>query len=63
LFLPQDIEQLPVSYKDVISKSDFVNDIQIALTALSVGASLYTNNETHFEIISSVLKNLNVIFL
>ncbi|GFP19618.1 hypothetical protein HKBW3S03_01123 [Candidatus Hakubella thermalkaliphila] len=59
----QIISNLPVSYKDVISKSDFVNDIQIALTALSVGASLYTNNETHFEIISSTLKKLNVIYV
>ena len=49
--------------KNMLKRSDFINDIQIALTALSVGATLYTNNKTHFKIIKSLLKTLNVVYV
>lgn len=59
----QTMSDLPVSYKNMLKSSDFINDIQIALTALSVGATLYTNNKTHFKIIKSLLKTLNVVYV
>lgn len=59
----QIISDLPLSYKNMIKKSDFINDIQIALTAASIGAVFYTNNEAHFKIIKSMLKPLNVVYI
>ncbi len=59
----QIISDLPASYKKMFKKSDFINDIQVALTALSVGAVLYTNNETHFKIINSLVKTLNIVYV
>ncbi len=59
----QIISDLPASYKNMLKKSDFINDIQIALTALSVGATLYTNNETHFKIIDTLVKTLDIVYV
>ena len=57
------ISDLPASHKKLIGASDFVNDIQIALTALSVGAALYTSNKKHYHIIGSALKSLRVVYV
>ncbi len=57
------ISDLPASHKKLIGTSDFVNDIQIALTALSVGAALYTGNRKHYHIIGSALKSLRVVYV
>lgn len=59
----QIISDMPLSYKNMFKKSDFINDIQIALTVSATGATLYTNNETHFKIIKSQLKPLNVVYV
>ena len=57
------ISDLPASHKNLVGTSDFVNDIQIALTALSVGAALYTSNRKHYKIINSALKSLHVVYV
>lgn len=59
----QMISGLYPSNKELVSKSGFVNDIHIALNALSVGATLYTKNKTHFKIIKLRLKPLKVVYV
>ncbi len=59
----QIISGLPATYKHVVKRADFLNDIQIALTALSVGATLYTNNRRHFKLINKFLRQLKVLYV
>lgn len=47
-------------HADLVKQAGFTNDIQIALTALLVGARLYTENRKHFGIISGFMKGLSV---
>jgi predicted nucleic acid-binding protein len=54
------LSDLPVMYHDLYKKADFINDIQIALSAMSIGATLYTENKIHFDIIKSFLKGLKI---
>jgi predicted nucleic acid-binding protein len=54
------LSNLPVMYQDLCKKADFINDIQIALSALSIGAMLYTENKIHFDIVKSCVKGLKV---
>jgi len=54
---------LPTEYMELRKKADFINDVQIAMTALSIGATLYTENVTHFAIIKSRLNQLKVSYL
>jgi len=50
-------------YRELCKRSDFVNDVQIAVTALSIGATLYTENITHFDIIADRMKSLKLEYL
>ncbi len=59
----QIISGLPASYKHTRKLANFLNDIQIALTALSVGATLYTNNRSHFKLINKFLRQLKVLYV
>lgn len=59
----QFFSDLPSRYRELCKKSDFVNDVQIAVTALSIGAILYTENVTHFDIIRGKMKSLKVEYL
>ena len=59
----QFFSDLALKYRELSKKSDFVNDVQIALTALSIGATLYTENVIHFEIIRSRLKSFKIEYL
>jgi predicted nucleic acid-binding protein len=54
---------IPTEYMELRKKADFMNDIQIAMTALSIGAVLYTENVTHFSIIKSIIGQLKVSYL
>jgi predicted nucleic acid-binding protein len=54
---------LPAKYKELTKRADFMNDLQIAITALSIGATLYTENVTHFDIIRSMVKQLKIEYL
>ena len=54
---------LPAMYKSLSKKADFVNDVQIAHTAVSIGAILYTENISHFEIIANFMNQLKVKYL
>ena len=57
------ISKFPPSYKKMLNTSGFTNDIQLALTSLSIGATLFTNNKNHFKIINSILKTLKVVYV
>lgn len=63
IIVGQFFSDLALKYRGLCKKSDFVNDVQIALTALSIGATLYTENVIHFEIIRSKLKSLKLEYL
>lgn len=54
---------LPSMYKNLSKKADFLNDVQIAHTAVSIGATLYTENISHFKIIAKFMKQLKVGYL
>lgn len=54
---------LPVEYKTLARKADFLNDVQIAKTAVSIGALLYTENAVHYDIIAKFMKQLKVAYL
>jgi len=57
------LSELPTMYKDLLKKVDFLNDVCIAHTALSIGARLYTENAIHFNIIGAFLKQLKVAYV
>ena len=54
---------LPSMYKNLSKKADFLNDVQIAHTAVSIGATLYTENISHFKIIVKFMNQLKVEYL
>lgn len=54
---------LPEEYKALARKADFLNDVQIAKTAVSIGALFYTENAVHFDIIAKFMKKLKVAYL
>ena len=47
-------------YNVLSKKADFLNDVQIAHTAAAIGATLYTENIVHFNIIAKSLTQLRV---
>lgn len=57
------IADLPRQYDDLIKKASFMNDIRIAFSTLSIGATLFTEDRDHFEIIRSSLRALKVQYL
>jgi predicted nucleic acid-binding protein len=54
---------LPRQYDTLVKTAGFVNDVQIALGAISLGALLYTEDQDHFDIIKNGLKTLKVEFV
>jgi predicted nucleic acid-binding protein len=59
----QFLSDLAPAHRELWKRSDFVNDVQIAFTALSLGATLYTENVIHFEIIRTKLTSLKLEYL
>jgi predicted nucleic acid-binding protein len=59
----QFISELPAQYGTLIRKAAFLNDIFITFTALSIGATLYTEDRDHFKIIGNRLPSLRIEFL
>lgn len=47
-------------YDALVKTAGFVNDVQIAFGAISIGALLYTEDRDHFDIIKNDLKALKV---
>ena len=57
------ISDLPAQYGTLIRKAAFLNDVFIAFTALSIGATLFTEDRDHFEIIGNRLPSVRIEFL
>jgi len=55
--------EIAPKYRQLAVKSSFLNDVQIAFTALSVGAVLFTEDKTHYDIIRKSLKSLKLEYL
>ena len=51
---------LPNRYDSLVKTAGFVNDLQIAFAALSIGALLYTEDKDHFRIIKRRIPSLKV---
>jgi predicted nucleic acid-binding protein len=47
-------------YGTLVKTAGFVNDVQIAFGAISIGALLYTEDKGHFDVIKNGLRPLNV---
>ncbi len=57
------ISELPGQYASLIRRAAFVNDVFIAFMALSIGATLFTEDKDHFEIIRDRLASAKIEFL
>ena len=54
---------LPSQYDTLTKNAGFVNDVHLAFTTLSIGALLYTEDNTHFQIIKSRMPFLKVAYI
>jgi len=54
---------LPSQYDTLAKNTGFVNDVHLAYTTISIGALLYTEDKTHFQIIKSRIPSLKVAFI
>ena len=57
------ISELPGQYGTLIRMAGFLNDVFIAIMALSIGATLFTEDRDHFEIIRNRLPSAKIEFL
>jgi predicted nucleic acid-binding protein len=57
------ISELPGQYGSLIRTAAFLNDVVIAFMALSIGATLFTKDKDHFEIIRDRLTSAKIEFL
>jgi hypothetical protein len=51
---------LPSRYDTLAKNAGFVNDVHLAFTTLSIGALLFTEDKSHFQIIKSRLPSLKI---
>jgi predicted nucleic acid-binding protein len=63
IFLGQILSDIPVAHLPRIAQASFVNDIAIALSARSIGATLYTANHNDFSIINGLVHGLKIAFV
>ena len=54
---------LPSQFDTLAKNAGFVNDVHLAFTTLSIGALLYTEDKTHFQIIKSRMPSLKVDYI
>lgn len=54
---------LPTRYDTLVKSAGFLNDLQIAFAALSIGAMLYTEDKSHYQIIKRRIPSLKVEFV
>ena len=59
----QFLSNLPESQNSRKRSAGFINDVFIALSALSIGAKLFTTNISDFKLIASRLPELKILFL
>jgi len=51
---------LPARYDALVTNAGFLNDLQIAFAALSIGAFLYTEDKARYQIIKARIPSLKV---
>ena len=56
----QIFSDLPTRYDTLVKNAGFLNDLQIAFAAISIGALLYTEDKTHYQIIKGRIPSLKV---
>ena len=54
---------LPSQYDTLAKNAGFVNDVHLAFATISIGALLYTEDKTHFQIIKSRMPSLKVAYV
>jgi predicted nucleic acid-binding protein len=54
---------MPVNISNKRKNAGFVNDLFIALSAVAIGAVLFTENKADFEIIRTFLPELKVVYV
>lgn len=54
---------LPGRHRELRKSAGFLNDVQIAFTAVHLGATLFTEDRQHFSIIHSQVPQLRVRYL
>ena len=54
---------LPSQFDTLAKNAGFVNDVHLAFTTLSIGALLYTEDKTHFQIIKSRMPSLKIVYV
>lgn len=59
----QFLGNLPSRYGSFIKTAVFVNDVHLAFSTLSIGAVLYTEDITHFQIIKNRMHSLKVEYM
>lgn len=59
----QIISDMPDNYKNKIKMAGFTQDIYIALTAITIGATLYTENKKDFQFIQKYLQSLKAVYI
>ncbi|MBI5418091.1 type II toxin-antitoxin system VapC family toxin [Candidatus Poribacteria bacterium] len=57
------ISDLPAELKSKIQMAGFINDLQIGVSAYSIGATLFTENKNDFVLIESYIRGLKVCYL
>lgn len=56
----QFLGNLPSRYGSLIKNAGFVNDVHLAFSTLSIGAVLYTEDKSHFQIIKNRMPSLKL---
>ena len=59
----QILSDMPKSQKNKIKNAGFVNDLCIGISALAIGAKLYTANKADFKIVKSFLPQIKIVFI
>jgi len=59
----QILSDIPNAQKNQMKNAGFINDLCIGISALAIGAKLYTTNKNDFETIKSYLPQLKVVYV
>ncbi len=59
----QILSDMPITQKSKTKNAGFINDLCIGLSALAVGAILFTTNKSDFKIIKSFLPQVKIVYI
>jgi hypothetical protein len=55
-----DLANFPDQFDKLAKNAGFVNDVHLAFSTISIGALLYIENKTHFQIVRGRILSLKV---